>query len=136
MRVESQFELVWIPVTERSTTTPWNEEKQNKFESLQAMMPWYSVHHPSIIDPAVIRYIKEVWRFTGKPLVVVLDSQGKVANPNALHMMAIWGSMAYPFTSIREEALWKDETWRIDLLADNLDINLQNWVCMVLIYFS
>ncbi|MCI03554.1 hypothetical protein A2U01_0024594, partial [Trifolium medium] len=114
-RLESQYELVWIPVVEKGTA--WTESKQ-KFERLQSMMPWYSVYDPSLLEPATIRYIKEVWLFNTKPMLVVLDPQGKVVNLNAVHMMWIWGSMAYPFSSLREEALWKEETWGLALLAD------------------
>lgn len=76
------------------------------------------------------RYIKEEWRFNKKPMLVVLDAQGRVANPNALHMIFIWGSLAFPFTSTREEELWKAETWRMELLADAIDATLFNWVCL------
>ncbi|KAM7251752.1 hypothetical protein ACFE04_023635 [Oxalis oulophora] len=126
-RTESQYEVVWLPVVDRST--PWNDDKQRKFDLLQKeTMPWYSVHHPSLVDPAVIRYTKEVWKFVKKPLLVVLDPQGRVVNRNAVHMMWIWGSLAFPFTSMREEALWKEEAWRIELLADSIDPNIVNWV--------
>ncbi|GAB4829294.1 hypothetical protein Ancab_018962 [Ancistrocladus abbreviatus] len=125
-REESQHEVVWLPIVDRST--PWNESKQKQFEYLQSMMMWYSVHHPSLLDRAVIRYIKQVWHFNKKPLLVVLDTQGRVVNPNAIHMMWIWGSEAFPFTSTREEALWKDETWRIELLADNIEPLIFNWI--------
>ncbi|KAK8529348.1 hypothetical protein V6N12_060131 [Hibiscus sabdariffa] len=124
-RVESQYDVIWIPIVDRST--PFDDTKRKQFESIQATMPWYSVVHPSMIQPAVIRYIKEVWGFSKKPLLVVLDPQGKVVNHNAMHMMFIWGSLAYPFTKLREEALWKDETWRIELLADSIDPNIINW---------
>ncbi|KAJ9176285.1 hypothetical protein P3X46_011617 [Hevea brasiliensis] len=125
-RTESQYEVVWLPVVDRSTQ--WNDAKQSQFDSLRSAMPWYSVYHPSQIDPAVIRYIKEVWHFNKKPMLVVLDPQGKVVNPNAIHMMWIWGSIAFPFTSSREEALWKEETWRIELLADAIDANIVGWI--------
>ncbi|XVF02600.1 hypothetical protein REPUB_Repub04eG0188600 [Reevesia pubescens] len=125
-RVESQYEVIWIPVVDRST--PFDDIKRKQFESLQAKMPWYSVGHPSMIEPAVIRYIKEVWGFSKKHLLVVLDPQGRVVNPNAIHMMFIWGSSAFPFTKIREEALWKEETWRIELLADSIDPSIINWL--------
>lgn len=124
-RLESQYELVWIPIVEKGA--PWTETKQ-KFERLQSMMPWYSVYDPSLLEPASIRYIKEVWLFNTKPMLVVLDPQGKVVNLNAVHMMWIWGSMAYPFSSLREEALWKDETWGLALLADTIDPLLFDWV--------
>ncbi|KAL5717956.1 hypothetical protein ACHQM5_010904 [Ranunculus cassubicifolius] len=125
-RPESFYEVVWLPVLDRST--PWTDEKQKQFEYLQMRMPWYSVHHPSVLDPAVIKYIKEVWKFGQKPILVALDPHGRVANKNALHMMWIWGSLAFPFTSTREDALWKDETWRLELLVDGIDQNILNWI--------
>ncbi|XP_030542064.1 protein SIEVE ELEMENT OCCLUSION B-like [Rhodamnia argentea] len=125
-RMESQYEVVWIPVVGRST--PWDSEKQKQFETLQGMMTWYSVVDPTLIDPAVIKYIKEVWKFNKKAMLVVLDPQGRVANPNAIHMMLIWGSLAYPFTSDREEVLWKEEKWRIELLASPIEPMIFNWI--------
>lgn len=125
-RPESQYEVVWIPVVPK--TTPWTEESQIKFEALRNMMPWYSVYHPSLLEPAVIKYIKEVWHFNHKPLLVVMDPQGRIVNTNALHMMWIWGSLAFPFTSLREESLWREETWRIELLADSIEPMIFNWV--------
>ncbi|XP_052205367.1 protein SIEVE ELEMENT OCCLUSION B-like [Diospyros lotus] len=125
-RDESQYEVVWLPVVDRST--PWDSEKQTRFETLQAMMPWYSVFHPSQLDPAVVKYIKEAWHFNKKLLLVVLDPQGRVVNHNAIHMLLIWGSLAFPFTSLREEGLWKEETWRMDLLADSVHPSLFNWI--------
>lgn len=92
------------------------------------MMPWYIIHHPTMLEPAVIKFIKEVWHFAKKQILVVLDPQGKVACPNALHMVWIWGNLAYPFTSIKEEALWKSETWRLELLVDGIDPDMLEWV--------
>ncbi|GLU03178.1 hypothetical protein SLE2022_203930 [Rubroshorea leprosula] len=125
-RQESQYEVVWMPVVDRKA--PWDEKKQKQFENLQGLMPWFSVHHHSVIDPAVIRYIKEVWRFNKRPMLVVLDPQGKVVNTNAIHMIWIWGSPAYPFTSTREETLWKEESWKMELLADNIEPAIFNWI--------
>ncbi|KAK4358298.1 hypothetical protein RND71_023908 [Anisodus tanguticus] len=126
-RPESNYEVVWIPVVDKRLTS-WTEEKQMKFEEVQASMPWYSVAHPSMIDPAVIRCIKEVWGFNKKPQLVVLDPQGKETNNNAYHMLWIWGSLAFPFTKPREEALWKEQTWNIELLADSIDQNIFTWI--------
>jgi hypothetical protein len=131
-RPESQYEVVWLPVLERSAL--WNDTKKKQFEALQHQMPWYSVFEPFQLDPAVIKYIKEVWHFNKKALLVVLDPQGRVANPNAIHMMWIWGSLAFPFTSAKEEALWKEESWRIELLADAIDPLLYNWVYFLYIH--
>ncbi|KAL1804509.1 hypothetical protein DCAR_0936160 [Daucus carota subsp. sativus] len=125
-RPESHHEVVWLPITDRST--PWTNEKQQQFESSQNTMPWLSLHHPSLLDPAAIKYIRDYWHFTKKPIVVVLDQQGKVVNLNALHMMWIWGSLAYPFTSLKEEQLWKEESWKIELLADSIEPLIFNWI--------
>ncbi|KAJ0074737.1 hypothetical protein Patl1_33306 [Pistacia atlantica] len=125
-RTESQYEVVWIPVVDRST--PWTQTKQKQFESLQSVMPWYSVYHPSMIDPAVIMYIQEIWYFKTKPILVVLDPLGKVVNHNAVHMLWIWVTVAFPFTSDREASLWELETWRLELLVDGIDPVALNWM--------
>ncbi|XVE84075.1 hypothetical protein DITRI_Ditri16bG0139900 [Diplodiscus trichospermus] len=126
-RLESQYEVVWIPIVDRSVV-PLTDEMQTKFETLRSSMPWYSVEDPLLIQKPVIRFIKEVWHFRTKPILVVLDPQGKVVSPNAIHMMWIWGSTAFPFTSLREEALWREETWRLELLVDGIDPMILNWI--------
>ncbi|KAE8722042.1 hypothetical protein F3Y22_tig00014444pilonHSYRG00109 [Hibiscus syriacus] len=126
-RLESQYEVVWIPVVDRSII-PLPEETRTKFEDLLSTMPWYSVKDPLLIERPVIRFIKEFWHFRTKPILLVLDPQGKVVSPNAIHMMWIWGSTAFPFTSMREEALWREETWRLDLLVDGIDPLILNWI--------
>lgn len=133
-RPESQYEVVWLPVVDRSTS--WTDAKHSQFELVQNSMPWYSVAHPSLLDPAVVRFIREIWGFTKKPQLVVLDPQGKESNRNALHMMWIWGSLAFPFTKAKEEALWREETWRIELLADSIDQNIYLWVRMTSLLLS
>jgi hypothetical protein len=126
-RLESQYEIVWIPIVDPSSQSI--DTTQNKsFESLQSTMPWYTVQHPSLIRKAVIRFIKEKWHFKNKLILVVLDPQGRVVSPNAIHMMWVWGSGAFPFTSLREEALWREETWRLELLVDGIDQTILNWV--------
>ncbi|KAJ9135405.1 hypothetical protein P3X46_032591 [Hevea brasiliensis] len=123
---ESQYEIVWLPILDPNILR--NDNMQKKFENLQAGMTWYSIYHPSLIDRAVIKFIKEEWHFGKKPILVVLDPQGRVACPNALHMMWIWGSLAFPFTTTREEALWREESWRLELLVDGIDPIVLNWI--------
>lgn len=125
-RMESQYEIVWIPIVDRSV--PWTDPMQKQFESLQSTMPWYTVQYPTLIDQAVIKFIKEEWHFRNRPILVVLDQQGRILCPNAIHMMWIWGSNAFPFTSLREEALWKEETWKLELLVDGIDPTILNWI--------
>lgn len=133
-RMDNQFELVWIPIVDRSLQ--WTDAMQRQFETVQSTMPWYSVYHPSLIDRSVIRFIKEKWHFRNKPILVVMDGQGRVLCPNAIHMMWIWGSAAFPFTSTKEEALWKDETWRLELLVDGIDPRILEWVCSTYLYID
>ncbi|CAL5370178.1 unnamed protein product [Camellia sinensis] len=125
-RLDNLFEMVWIPVADRSVQ--WTDPMQKQFERLQSTMPWYTVHHPSLIDRVVIRFIREKWHFRNEAILVVLDPQGKVVSPNAIHMMWIWGSKAFPFTSAREEALWREETWKIELLMNGIDQTILNRV--------
>ncbi|KAG0455233.1 hypothetical protein HPP92_024208 [Vanilla planifolia] len=125
-KVERHYEIVWLPVSDRHH--PWTEEREEDFKRLGANMPWYMLHHPSLLQPAVIRYIRDVWHFDKKPILVVLDPQGKVVCPNAVHMILIWGSLAFPFTSNREEALWKEETWRLEFLVDEIDPAILSWI--------
>ncbi|KAK7311376.1 hypothetical protein RJT34_09485 [Clitoria ternatea] len=125
-RMENRYELVWIPIVDPNSE--WTEPKQTQFETLQESMSWYSVYNPSLIGKPVIWFIQSEWKYKNKPILVVLDPQGRVSCPNAIHMMWIWGSAAYPFTSSREEALWKDETWRLELLVDGIDSEILNWI--------
>ncbi|GFZ03854.1 sieve element occlusion amino-terminus protein [Actinidia rufa] len=125
-RTELNYEIVWLPIVDRST--PWNEENQHKFQQLQLRMPWYTVVKYSLLEPAIIRYIKEVWKFEKKLMLVVLDPQGKVVCLNARHMILIWGNLAYPFTSTRETLLWKENTWSLELLVDDIDSNIPKWI--------
>lgn len=125
-RQDSPYEIIWLPTLDPAIL--WTESRQKQFETLQANMPWYTLHHPSLIDRVVIKFIKEMWNFRKKHILVVLDSQGKVASPNALHMMWIWGSAAFPFTTLREENLWEEESWRLELLVNGIDPVIQNWV--------
>ncbi|XAR67961.1 hypothetical protein NMG60_11002920 [Bertholletia excelsa] len=120
------YEIVWLTVVDR--TVHWNEEHQKRFEELLGQMPWYSVHQPTLLEPAVIRYIKEVWHFSKKLMLVVLDPQGKVVCSNALHMVWIWANQAHPFASSKEESLWKEKTWTLELLVDEIDETALNWI--------
>lgn len=125
-KVERHYEIVWLPIINLHVSLL--PSKEATFDQLSSVMPWYSLQHPALLDKAVVKYIRDMWHFDKKPILVVLDPQGKVVCPNALHMMWIWGSLAFPFTSAREEALWKEETWRLELLIDEIDPTIVEWV--------
>ncbi|KAL7585986.1 hypothetical protein Lser_V15G44439 [Lactuca serriola] len=125
-RTNALYEVVWMPIVDPSVN--YTNEMDTKFEEMKEKMPWYSVSHPSIIDKVVIRCIGDRWHFRKRPILVVLDPQGKELSPNAIHMMWIWGSNAFPFTSMKEEQLWRDETWRLELLVSGMDPTIDNWI--------
>nr|XP_043627094.1 protein SIEVE ELEMENT OCCLUSION B-like [Erigeron canadensis] len=128
MQTENKYEVVWLPVVPDDTETPFDEVHQRQFKESRSMMPWYSVCDPLLLQPAVIKYIKEDWHFNHKPILVVMDPQGRIVNTNALHMIWIWGIQAFPFTSQKEEALWKEETWRMGLLVGDVDRRISDWI--------
>ncbi|KAK6114797.1 hypothetical protein DH2020_007066 [Rehmannia glutinosa] len=121
----NDFEFVWIPMVESS---PMTEATKQKFENCLAAMPWCSVGHPSFISKPVKRFIREKFHYRNKPILVVLDPQGKVSSLNAFHMMWTWGTFGFPFTKQREEALWKEEFWRLELLVNGIDMTILNWI--------
>ena len=124
--MDALYELVWMPILDPNVK--YTEAMERQFEEMKSNMPWYSVYHPNIIDRAVKKSIGDRWHFRNNPILVVLDPQGRELSPNALHMMWIWGSNAFPFTSAREEALWREETWRLELLVSGMDPTILNWV--------
>nr|XP_043635173.1 protein SIEVE ELEMENT OCCLUSION B-like [Erigeron canadensis] len=126
LRMDALYEVVWIPIVDPSIE--YTDVMHNQFEEMKNSMPWYSVDHPSIIDRVVVKCIGDRWHFRSRPILVVLDPQGRELSPNAIHMMWIWGSNAFPFTSAREEALWRDETWRLELLVSGMDPTILNWI--------
>lgn len=123
---DAPYELVWIPIVDRIVS--WDEGHQKKFSDLLTLMPWHSVHSPQIIEPPVVKYIREKWNFDKKLILVSLDPQGKVSSRNAAHMMWIWGNAAFPFSDGKEVALWDAESWTLKLLADGIDPEILQWV--------
>ncbi|KAK4423894.1 protein SIEVE ELEMENT OCCLUSION B [Sesamum alatum] len=122
-----EYEVLWFPII-NSTTSTASLTDPIFYDLRNNHMPWYSVDNPSLIEPVAIRYIREVWNFVHMPMLVVLDPQGKPSNLDALPMMWIWGSAAFPFTKAQERALWADSTWNIQLLADAIDPRIPDWI--------
>ncbi|CAI9756331.1 unnamed protein product [Fraxinus pennsylvanica] len=124
--MRQEYEVLWLPIVDQATSMSPTQDRE--FLDLRSSMPWYSVDHPSLVDPVAIRYMREIWNFSHMPMLVVLDPQGRVSNVNALPVMWIWGSVAFPFTKERELGLWRESTWNIELLADSIDPRIQEWV--------
>lgn len=119
---EIQYEVVWIPVVE---TIAWDQEKQQKFEQLLALMPWYAVPAPSKIKAEVVKYVKTEWKVEKNMMLVPLDTQGKFGSLNAIDMLLIRGNKALSsIFSDKEESLWETQkTWTLELLLGGIDNN-------------
>lgn len=122
-RIESQYEIVWFPIMDN-----WTSEKHWLFENLRDQMEWLSLHNPSKVAAQVIRYMRERCDFVKKPILVVMDTEGKIVHKNATQMVCIWGNQAYPFSLNKEIELWRQRSWTITLLAEGIDQYLPTWV--------
>jgi hypothetical protein len=121
IRKKDPYKIVWILIVEK-----WTNDLRKKFEQL--LMPkrsWYIVQHFS--STVGIKFIKEEWKFENRPIVVVMNPQGKVAHQNALHMIRVWGINAYPFTKEVEQHLLKESNW-IEYIMAGIHPSLQKWV--------
>ena len=119
IKKKNQYTIVWIPIVEQ-----WTNEIQKKFEILRSKMPWYIMQHFS--SAAGIKYVKEDWHFKNTPIIVVLNPQGIVEHPNALHMIINWGIDAFPFTVGKEQDLINEFNWFPPSIFHNQDVS--NWV--------
>ncbi|KAL8550597.1 hypothetical protein ACS0TY_009140 [Phlomoides rotata] len=118
-----EYEILWLPIPDPKI--PMNE---TTFRELRDAFPWFSAEHPSAIEPVAIKFIQEDLNFKASPLLAVLDPSGALINSNALPMSYVWGLRAFPFTLEREKQLWEASAWNIDLLADNVDLRLPDWI--------
>ncbi|WRX25013.1 Sieve element occlusion [Theobroma cacao] len=116
------YEVVWLPVVD-------GLYDKKKFVELKSSMKWYT-DVPAILDPAVIKYIKEVWHFIKNQIAVFLTPEGKVTCQSALPMLWTWGNEAVPFTAEKVKDLWRKRYhWRLDFLVDDLiDPELRQWI--------
>ncbi|CAN6462344.1 unnamed protein product [Victoria cruziana] len=124
---DNMFEVVWVPIVDPNND--FNREKREKaILEMAAEMPWLTAYPPPRTNSAFVKYANKEWRFSKKVILVPLDGQGKVTNPNALYMINIWGTLAYPFSTEREEALWRAEVWRLHFVVDDIDPTLSSWM--------
>nr|XP_048319599.1 protein SIEVE ELEMENT OCCLUSION B-like [Ziziphus jujuba var. spinosa] len=114
------YKMVWIPIVEERTLA-----QLQLFMELRDQMPWYVVQMFSTI--AGIKFIKEEWHFNGNPIVVLLNQQGEVKNPNALPLIRVLGMEAFPFIKMAEDAIPHLENW-LHLVAKHIHPSMQSWM--------
>ncbi|GMY27252.1 protein SIEVE ELEMENT OCCLUSION B-like [Fagus crenata] len=71
--IGSRGKVVWVPIVVQSKTTI---DIERKFRSLGSEVPMYIVHQ--FLPIPGIKFIKEEWHFTNKPIVVVINPKVKV----------------------------------------------------------
>jgi hypothetical protein len=120
---EDHYKIVWIPFMEE-----WTKDQKDKFENSQSNMLWYTGYIARYnLKKASCRFIKEQWHFKGKPLLVVLNSQGQVECENAMHMIRVYGVESFPFTRGAEETLLKEKCW-IEFVIIHIKKEIPRWV--------
>ncbi|XP_021901196.1 protein SIEVE ELEMENT OCCLUSION C isoform X2 [Carica papaya] len=119
LMIKGNYEIIWVPISSHGLT--WTDAEQISFSFLSNSLPWYSLRKPHLLNSSVVNFIQTEFSYKGKPIMVVLDSQGKMTNSNALDMTFIWGARAYPFSVSRENELWEGENWSLQLLIDDID---------------
>ncbi|KAJ4848711.1 hypothetical protein Tsubulata_042470 [Turnera subulata] len=121
------YQIVWIPI---SASDAWNHSELEMFKFLSNYLSWYSIRKPWAMSSVIVKYIKQEWYCKDdNPIMVVLDSQGKVSHSNAIDMVLLWGgARTYPFSYLKEEELWVAENWTLQLLLDEIDPLLSRWV--------
>ncbi|XP_061371201.1 protein SIEVE ELEMENT OCCLUSION B-like [Gastrolobium bilobum] len=120
IKTNDQYKIVWIPIVEE-----WTEQLRKKFEVLKSKMPWYVVQHFGPI--AGYKYIKEEWHFKKKPMVVVLNPQGKVQHTNAFHLIQAYGMKAFPFTTSDQDKIDREINW-VGSVVSNIHPNIDTWI--------
>ncbi|KAK1295364.1 hypothetical protein QJS10_CPA16g00341 [Acorus calamus] len=122
---EENYEIVWVPI---SRSNHWTRSEEMVFSQWSQVLPWYTVRRPWSLSTSVVKYFSEVWNFKDEPLMVVLDTEGRVISMNAIDMVMVWGASAYPFSTVNEEQLWRGESWTLKLLMGDIDPVVTQWV--------
>ncbi|XP_073008182.1 protein SIEVE ELEMENT OCCLUSION C-like isoform X2 [Typha latifolia] len=122
---EISFKIVWVPIAK---SAQWSTDERKTFHEMIDILPWYSLYEPSNLSSSAIQFFQEVWQYQGDPLMVVLDSEGKIKSINAINAISIWGTKAYPFSVSRERDLWKEQSWTVEFLFDDLDPIISYWI--------
>ncbi|KAL3839966.1 hypothetical protein ACJIZ3_024557 [Penstemon smallii] len=120
---EVPLEIVWIPILEGGSETKdiISSERLNKWR-------WLSVSSLELIDQRVLRFVREKFHYEKLPILVAMDDQGKVVNPNALHIMIAWTFRGFPYTTMKEKTEWEVQRFRLQQLMAEWDFDHAYWM--------
>ncbi|KAF8080351.1 hypothetical protein N665_0952s0009 [Sinapis alba] len=124
---KQNYEMLWIPIP---TSQKWTDEEKETINFSSNSLPCISVKRPWLMSSTVMNFLRTEWPYRdGETMVVVMDTNGKVVNMNAMDMVLIWGVKAYPFTVSREHELWEeDDKWSLQLMLDGIHPEFNTWV--------
>ncbi|KAL9311011.1 Protein SIEVE ELEMENT OCCLUSION C [Arabidopsis thaliana] len=115
---EQNYEIIWVPIP---SSQKWTDEEKEIFDFYSNSLPWISVRQPWLMSSTILNFFKQEWHYKdNEAMLVVIDSNGRFVNMNAMDMVLIWGVKAYPFSVSREDELWKEHGWSINLLLDGI----------------
>eukprot|EP01018_Ginkgo_biloba_P001068 Gb_13430 [translate_table: standard] len=76
------------------------------FQEIVKNVPWLLMSNPWLMKSATKCFIEDEWQFLNKPILVVVEPDGRISNKNALPMVKRFGAEAYPFTQELKAAEW------------------------------
>ncbi|XP_077226691.1 sieve element occlusion protein [Tasmannia lanceolata] len=124
-KANGSYEIVWVVLP---NSISWTRAEEKAFHQLANTLPWYSISQPWSLRRAVVNYILKVWHLDNDLLMVVLDQKGRITCRNAMDMILIWGLVAYPFSTSREEQLWDEASWTLDFIIGEIDPLISMWI--------
>ncbi|KAL8157001.1 protein SIEVE ELEMENT OCCLUSION C isoform X2 [Apium graveolens] len=125
-KIGRSYEIIWVPIP---TSNTWTSFQKRSFNFLSNSLPCLCIRKPWLLNSAVLNFIRQEWNYKKQhPLMVALDWQGMVSNYNAMDMVCIWGAKAFPFSTLKEKELWKEQNWSLKFLLDGVDPLLLKWV--------
>ena len=100
------FKILWIPIVDE-----WNEERRKKLEShLQCnKFGWYVVKYFNF--ETGMKLIKEVFKYKEKPIIALINPQGKVENIDTKQIISVWGIDGFPFRTSDHYRLTQQWNW-------------------------
>ncbi|KAK9287141.1 hypothetical protein L1049_015552 [Liquidambar formosana] len=100
----------------------------DNLETLKPLIYNKSNQHLIIDGSTKEQFVKEEWKFNKSPLMVLVDSKGMVRDPKNLHMIIwSWETMELSFTIRKDEDVWNNVSWNMDLLAGTVSTKIATW---------
>ncbi|XP_014523633.1 protein SIEVE ELEMENT OCCLUSION B [Vigna radiata var. radiata] len=100
------FKILWIPIVDE-----WNEDRRKTLETKlqRTKFGWYVVKHFNF--EIGIKLIKEVFNYSGKPVIPLMNPDGKVENFDTKQIISMYGFDGFPFRTSDHTRLTQQWNW-------------------------